>query len=1584
MADLQTRLTRQAITNSTIVQEQQKKAQAAAAARARAGVQDQSLGSTVGNAFSSVGSWIADHWTDDFSSVPVAGPIASGAAGAYQRSVDGIAGLGTAAALAANPGYWQNRGQDQDLMSDAFGSGVTPGQAAVGLAGYIAGNTRNTDLTDEKQRDAMFTDGWGQALSGTADGAFTFFLDPTVLLGKFSKVYRYGSTAFGMELLGHWNMKVAGPRAVRAIETMADDELDAIARGEGTRTALGVEADRIAKSDFTDARDIDIFQGSNRDLLASIGATITDKRDAVVFAAAAAGSDKYARILGQEFPLAKLAFQRAWRNEYETRILNTPIGTHAPDVLDDLLESDVKALDVLADMRKRSPEYARMDSLERQTAALDDERAGAFGLIEEFGSRSKTAKQMSYAWRDGKMQRKAPVSRKQRDITPMSGTGPAAYESIYQLSSMMPRVRVWEWITGEHGNGYIDIAGFNDGKATDGLVAVLSDSRTLRQDGAWTRQQLNIYGAARNQQERYEAIQAIERNAMNRLAAQYGVKDRSELENIYNQISKNRWDHIQRFRDRGYGVDESGDIIRGGPVLRSQLQYSVPMLDMATLEKSVKIMSKPFYNMSRGDKARGYAATTKAAADQVLSLWKAAVLLRLGYTMRNTAEGWLRTGAYLGTIPSLKHTIGGTRNFASNNRARLWSHAPGIGARATGRAERDAIAAITEETDRLALARAQRDELLAKNPRARTAKIDKAIAEHQASIDALAERVGSLQAKLAKMKDRRYTGKGKGAYGVVRAKTRNGRIEADLNSEYADLIRKGASQERTKNTLLESEWLNGYNRELVDSAWTKINPGARQYFQELATAARQFREDEVARMVLDGADDGQIVKWLQSTEGRGYRQNMRVAKAEAPGKVAQVRGMLERYFPTEQSRALVAQREPTAGELELLLTRLNRGAEPDEAQFFSKKAYKKALDEWESTTAAREGLPELSPIHGREVAAALGQIKGVKAGYFKVQDQLFELLGSMPESTLVRHPFYAEVWDRRMQQLIKIADDQGRDIDEALLAKMNRSAHRTALTSTNEVLFTIERYSNPAYFLRWVMPFYAAWENSAKVWTRLVANDPSILARANILWNIPSRLGMVVDENGDPVEAAPMDFLTGSPNRFIVLPKVLGDRVTALTGGTPVKIPLGSLNVVTPGETPWLPGMGPLVTVPVGTFLVNKPDWQAAARNFLGDTLYNQIAPFGQPQTIGDVVPPWIRKTYERWQGEGNDAYLATAAAMMQTAMVDWYRSGGNPEDMPDMDSVLQRANDFYLWSAIFSLTLPVSTTRTSPYQVQIDDWRRLLQDDTLDYQDKIATFIHKWGDDYTPLTVSTSKSIASNLSPDQDHYEVLTKYDRLARELYETVDPSTVGILAATAPVGEFDSGVYTWLQSHGPEGADDTYRGRKNPMDMQQSILMSNAWRDYRLSKTKLDVELAKRKAAGGSASLSAKSNADLKAVWDDFVDNQMANEYGDTWTSEFNTFTNMTAKNLVAIKKVMSNEQFMSQYGSTPLWTGIREYVNSRQKVIDALAAGADREQIMAVWAEWVAEQRDSSLAFSDFYDSYLDQDQLTDYGIEAASG
>lgn len=1577
------------------------------------------------NALGTVGGWLDNMWTDDFSAVPVVGSLASNVASGYTEATEATSTVLSSGLLAANPMYWANRGENADLMDDA--SRVQPGRAGValldavtpdeGIAGAIANpfgrediyrNNESFNIANDAQRDKVFSDDVRlQVASGVLDGIATWFLDPLVVGGKASKVARFGTTAMGLNkapglgkvTAGFTNRTVRDARGqndnvIRAMETEADAALS------GGQTPVGVIGERIAAGSFDELVDLPQFQGTSRDLLAAAGSAITTREDGIIFAAAAAGSRKYQTLLRDRATSLYAGLQRATRNKYEEAILNTPVGAPTPAILPKFLERDFSVESLLDDLANRSPELRA--ALEAEgirsrglsvAADLVDE-AGGIPLIERAGGTSVFGMRVADAWRAGQAARN-PVFRKQnnalgnigslatrtQDMRRVDGTAPALAEKVfYGASSVMPTVRMWDWVRGYQASGYIDISGFNVGKASDELRAALSDSRTIRKDKDFVRQQMSLYGAATTAEDRMKAIRQIERNVMKRLADE-GTKrfgkdvDEKMLERVYELIDSRRAEVVGNFQKQAYGIDpDNGDLITSSAFLRSQLETNMPMLNLRMMEKSLDILRKhDLDSMSLAQKSGFTSQSVMNAIDEIQSLWKAGVLLRLGYTIRNTGEGWLRTAAFLGSVPALNALPGGVKNFASNMDRRLGSVR---GLKQVVRAEEGAAKQIVALREALGEAQKLRADRLASDPLAVVTDFDDSIKKLSSDIDDVTRRLEALAERRRYYKERRGVGDD-GAFG------------GELNAEYADLYRRLAGAQQTTENFLESAWARGQDAILSNSAWAKITPDKPQYWSQLSSAVRQFRTDEVGRRLLAGDDIGDVVAWLKSSDGRAYRREMRVAKEAAEQRVVEVDDMIRLYLPTDDAMNLARAGVPDENQLRAALGALAEGPKPPRApnrkdfdtkdEFDKANArYEKRAEKWRQEMSAR---PQLSAIHGREIAHMLN---GAEGAYVKARkqtiDRLFYLLGTLPEGSLVRHPFYAEVWKRTMDQGMDLARIQGRDLTPDVLEKMNKTAHRMAMRSTNETLYTVERYSNPAAALRWFAPFFAAWENSFRVWTRMIVNDPSILGRASILWQIPSQLGMVVDEKGEKVDVGPFDFFGGSNDKYIVLPAAVNDFIENVAGGANIKVPLGSLNVVTPGETPYLPGFGPTVTYPVGKVLATKPDLQKYLRDTFGDALYEQIAPFGVPQNnlVDTFAPSAVRKMIERWQGEDSEAYLRVTGAMWQTAMVDWYKSGANPEDKPTADEVMQRANDFYLFSSVASLTLPFATTRTSPYQMQMDFWNNLKADRTMTYEQKVERFLNEFGDDYAPLMTSTSKTDVPGVDPTIEDYRILTAHSDLARQL-SSYDPTALGILASSAPIGEFDPGVYKWLNENSTPGMDGPLRGPRSVDDMGTAIVMQSAWRDYRKEKALRDEAMR----ALGITSLSSKAAAGIKAQWDQFVDVEMREKYGEQWTIAINSWNDTTAAYLVGIESAMKNEKFMSAQGRTPLWNQIGQYMAERQMAMDAIAMGADSAAVREQFESWAAEFKFSSLEFSDFFDRFLDRDNLT-IGVESRVG
>jgi hypothetical protein len=1557
------------------------------------------------NIATNVADFFSDRFTDDFSALPVVGAPAKALGETLQTTWDGTYALASSGALAANPKYWENRGQNADLFADARNTNV--GDAAVAASQFVGSTpigaglgvlnvpaafgeniydkNPNLNIADKAQRDVAFTGRTDLNIqSGLTSGVVGWFLDPLVVVGKASKVARFGTTFGGLEITGLTQRTIRDQKGFseKVFKTIDGDTDDAIAfakTGLGKQSRIGVIAQQVADGDYESLKRINAFGGSNRDTLASVGAGIDNTEDAAVFLAAASGSAKYQKILAENMASVDLALKRAKSGGvYETAALNVPVGTTPPVILKGFLEPGVDAAKVIEDLTKRDKALRN---------ALIEVTENPTGMVERLGGQSVTGMKIAQAWRDGVMSRSrflektldplATTTMRNADVTariaPRYGTGPAVFETIYQISGAMPRVAVLDWIKGSHSTGWIDIRGLSGGKGSDELDAVFSETKNLAKDRVWVSEQQAIYAAAMGPMQRSAAIRKIEENAFQKLAADEGIANPEMIKELYAKIDKVRNETVQNFKNQNFGIDPTdGTTIIGTPLFISQLETKMPMLNMRMMEKAAK-MAKKWEKYGGVTDIKRPGAATASTIDSIMSMWKAGALLRFGYTVRNTAEGWARSAVYLGTIPGADQLQKTAGRSLFNNARRLEGKMPRIGTKAISGREKKAMNELDELRNDVTALR----EKVSKDPTGSSYDVnavakelgakEKAMNELQLSLDALA-------AKQSRLTDRKYLGDD-GAFG------------GDLNSELGDLYRKLSSAQATNRQFLQSRYSRKQNEMISQSNWGTVKPTDTQYWDELSSAARQMRNDEVGLRLLNGESIGDIVAYLRSNKGRTYRRDMTLSKEAVERRVVQMDDMIKMYLPTEKSRILALSNNGSPDNFRSALATFTRNKPPKEPktslsmtpdQLLAKqKKYEKDLAAWNKRSADQ---PMLADIHGRQTADKI-QGNWYHRNVDRPIEYLFKVLGTYPESTLVRHPFYNEVWSRTFSQLQSVAKVQGRKIDEDLLGKINTSAHKKAMQATNETLFTIERYSNPAAAMRWASPFFAAWENSAKVWTRLVVNDPSILARANLLWNAPAQLGMIVDNEGNPVEGTAFDFLTGSEDQFITLPAGLDDAMTDYLGGMHVRIPRASFNVITPGNTAWLPGFGPMVVLPVGVMLGGIPDKQKILRDALGDQLYEQVAPFGQVNNtfMEAFAPAWVRNEYVRWEGEGNADYVRTANAMMQIAMVDWYKSGGAIEDKPDMDLVLSRTNDFYRWTSAARLTLPVSTSRSSPNQIEVDEWRRLKVDPSLTWNEKVEQFITKYPD-LSPLTVSGSDSSIPGLQSSQEVYSVLTDHGDLARS-FAASSPESVGILASSAPVGVFDQGVFKWMTQNKIPGISDAFRGAKNPADMQKDIVMSRAWRDYTVTKENRDAAMADL----GIKSMESKAGEGIKRMWDQYVNVTMVQQYGKDWTNEYGSYQDQTVFSLTAINEALGDKKFMKDMGSTPRWQGIATYMSTREAAIAAIRNGADSAAVKEMFNVWVADFKFSSLEFNDFYERYLEQDDISmNKGIGALNG
>ena len=115
---------------------------------------------------------------------------------------------------------------------------------------------------------------------------------------------------------------------------------------------------------------------------------------------------------------------------------------------------------------------------------------------------------------------------------------------------------------------------------------------------------------------------------------------------------------------------------------------------------------------------------------------------------------------------------------------------------------------------------------------------------------------------------------------------------------------------------------------------------------------------------------------------------------------------------------------------------------------------------------------------------------------------------------MARSPLYAQAYKTRVQEIIgRLADDASIDVDV-----VRKSADKLARKDVGKVLFDVSHASNASHAFRFVAPFFAAWEDMMQSGPGF-HEKPWAAERLRQAWDAPNNMGLVVDSNGNRVDA---------------------------------------------------------------------------------------------------------------------------------------------------------------------------------------------------------------------------------------------------------------------------------------------------------------------------------------------------------------------------------------------------------------------------------------------------------------------------------
>ena len=1117
---------------------------------------------------------------------------------------------------------------------------------------------------------------------------------------------------------------------------------------------------------------------------------------------------------------------------------------------------------------------------------------------------------------------------------------PTPFHRMYQLVS---------WASGERPAGIVNL---NDAESSREVVAVLKRGMKVANLGdEQARILFDRYLGSSTPEQRAEAVYAIERAIFAELSAKHGLTVET-ADIIYNNYKRARASAYSSLKERGYAVDLDGTVFKV-PFYESQTANVLPMMDFdmanSVLRRHNLLGANQKHREALGWMLDGGSDFVNVV-DTMQSLFKVGSLLRLGYMVRNSLEAQVRIAASLGATTSFRYLGKGMENLIYNtgitakraidklNPLSKTTSYDGyrIQLETTGTQIQELEKRISHIKDQIRFDRDSFKDTPGVNEGhfddpSRLADLDifeTLLAEKKAMYDKTNEYLASFEKSKRTMATGtyNYTGIDGTVYTLPEA----------FGGPYGPIHWDNSSSENSYLSLVDrqAKILSG---KMVDTGFGAVTPQDPNYWMEWAkTLNNQFGNSQVARMLAAGDNPYEIITWLRSIKGKTLRNRLDLEKEDAKDYVLTAKNLLDQYLPDE-----------------LLQTKLAERAE------ITPEMLRQAFREPES----------LPTIHGHVIAENLNLVGAKKSK--NLINSAFRLIGSMPEDAWARHPVYAELYKKSLQQRIDdftalngrpVSDLPDELISSSELQLAMRAAHADALRGTKQLLFTIDRKTNLASFMKYISPFFSAYENSVKTWAKLAYDKPQLINRANLAFTAPNRAGIATDENGKPVapENATMDdyIWVEVPESLKKIP-FIGKGLSSLDN---MGVQKRSLDVIFQGSTE-IP-VGPYVAIPVSEIVKTQPTFE--------DSLKWAI-PFGPSRNaVTGMLPGWVRRQLTKSGGQSDPQYANTYALIWQAEQYK-RKSKGLP---PLSDEEVKNLTDsFYNMRTVANLVLPFAPTFTSPYKYYIDQYRQ--------YQEKFkkdapTEFWKTYGDDFFIFTMSLSKN-NTGIGSSVDDVTNAKRYKDLVAEVSH-IDPKLIGLITSNGQGAyKFSQAAYMWEQQNTVSpGSDLTFRGRQSPQDAAKDNETKLGWIKYRQAVSQLDTILQQR----GLTSYQQNGAEDLQLAKNEVV--KILGKQNNAWYDDYNSNAKNGYQNVIkTLNLALNDKKFMADHGNDSTWKSIRLFLDARQQIAGVLARQDVKDinsrsnlAIRLIYDTYINGLKQDDIGFSDLYERYFSNDPVYD--------
>lgn len=788
-----------------------------------------------------------------------------------------------------------------------------------------------------------------------------------------------------------------------------------------------------------------------------------------------------------------------------------------------------------------------------------------------------------------------------------------------------------------------------------------------------------------------------------------------------------------------------------------------------------------------------------------------------------------------------------------------------------------------------------------------------------AHLDDMSERLGAAITRAESNAIKQRTG-----YGYMEVEANGIKYEVPEVFQDASWFMGRTSAEDTWNAQVGTQEM-AFSAGIGARTVSPMKPNDPRYFEGWANILNMhFRDpetgimDPVVRKILDGETDEDILRWFtRNFEGRKYANDTYTTPRQAFGftalkggeldddlleKINITRGAVKVYIPDEET-ALILSRVKEDGKV----------VSGGEIQNWLRDRFKDNP----------ENLPEINGL----LVTTSKEYRDQERLIDTFNRRVMRFLGSLPEDVFARHPLARATYNKRIQvNLENLSAAKGSDkLTAEEIERAIRGAREDSRREVERTLFTIVRRSraSSSQVMQLMFPFFAAYENTMKRWSGIVAENPQAVATAGRVIAQLVNGQTVIDQDGNRITDAKKLTEEGMANLVVQVPEGFIKSLpkqwqeVAENAFKSVSIPLSSLDVITQGQ-PGNPGFGPYAVLPTYLIVRNRPELEDA---------FKPLFPAGQPQKVSDLfTPAAIRRLTTMWTQD--ELYVRTFNQMLRYEAYNF--NNGKRVDSPTMKEIEEKTNKFFLLRALGSISLPIAI---SP---EMDFYQATFRQFMTQYGpgEAESKFLEMYPD-YFEATVSLSKS-PGGLEANLDTVRNLRKHRGLMGIAEASDNPELIGFLANDFD-GQytFSNAAYQWQYRQGAyPGSKNTYRQNRSPEELLRDANVKRGWTQFNSLMGQINTyKIQNGIVSDKDPAMDVINNA--KRFWV----RQQAEQNLDWYSDYISPDRAKYERRAIVLEKALADKAWMAQNGNRPVVKAMAVYLDARKQLGSLLKQRGD---------------------------------------------